>query len=720
MRKFVSRYASVAIVFVVSGVFGALLIATGTFEREELQLINNRFEWRYLVSWTRESFARLNPTVIWDYHQKHEMPRQWYAWDYTLSWLLQDNHPAPKAKIAIFNHLQEDEPPPEAVADHAWMLPLMRTPMPRAAVADMVRTLARAGAKSIILDNDFPQYTEDDPVLAKAIHDTATGKVSGHPVPVWMVRSVYRQSSQHVAMAQTITKPSGVLDALQQLEPNENVIAKYTGTACLYSDKDQVVRRALLHVPSLEDGDSVMVKAANASSHVPDLMDINFISPPNSDTFKVRPLTYLLDPELKSKLGVENSVVIIGDGIVDLFDTPYTNSGLNRMSGSEVLAHAINTIEARNWLTRPGQWQQWLAVLAAALTTSIAFWISRHVMTREDKKGIWKRVGMDALIVAGMMLGWTCLSAIVFASARYVLPIVVPEVSIGIGFLAAIIFEREQHRAESVRRKLEAAELRHQSEMMLQESESKLREIMNDRQRRREFIRRINHDLKAPLTVLNWNLSKLCNDGITAKGAEEKVQRLVKTSDRLYELIAELTKTYDDSKQIERQETVSDVCKLQPVLSSCVALCQCLAEMNGSTVTLEEVDPESVAIFAGEQLSRVIENLVKNAIVHNPSGTAISIGVETNDKHHIIKIKDNGKGIPPEHLDKIFDSEYRVNPADGKGTGLGLAIVKSLVEETGGQVSVASKVGVGTTFLVAVRCQSQLVIDRPEDMLCAC
>jgi signal transduction histidine kinase len=108
-------------------------------------------------------------------------------------------------------------------------------------------------------------------------------------------------------------------------------------------------------------------------------------------------------------------------------------------------------------------------------------------------------------------------------------------------------------------------------------------------------------------------------------------------------------------------------------------------------------------------LSRVVENLIKNAFVHNPHGTAITVSVDSSEQNHIVKVSDNGKGIAPEHVGKIFDAEYRVNPGDGKGTGLGLSIVKSLVEETGGNVTVVSQVGVGTTFLIALRSAEQLV-----------
>lgn len=128
-----------------------------------------------------------------------------------------------------------------------------------------------------------------------------------------------------------------------------------------------------------------------------------------------------------------------------------------------------------------------------------------------------------------------------------------------------------------------------------------------------------------------------------------------------------------------------------------------LAEMNGSSITLHPVDAAAQVIFDSLSLGRVVDNLIKNALVHNPPSVHVEVSVQCCDTYHLVRVSDNGKGIAAEHLDKIFEPEYRVNAADNKGTGLGLSIVKTLIEETGGHISVASTVGVGTTFIIAVR-----------------
>src|ERR1700734_471214 len=71
--------------FVAAALSGLLLNFTGLLKRTELQTINQRFDARPWLKWSPESIALLSPVTIWQYHQAHEIPRTWWAWDYTLS-----------------------------------------------------------------------------------------------------------------------------------------------------------------------------------------------------------------------------------------------------------------------------------------------------------------------------------------------------------------------------------------------------------------------------------------------------------------------------------------------------------------------------------------------------------------------------------------------------------------------------------------------------------
>jgi signal transduction histidine kinase len=114
------------------------------------------------------------------------------------------------------------------------------------------------------------------------------------------------------------------------------------------------------------------------------------------------------------------------------------------------------------------------------------------------------------------------------------------------------------------------------------------------------------------------------------------------------------------------------------------------------------VDPAAATLRADPvALRQALGNLVENAVRYTPSGGTITIFSRIEDHGISVGVRDTGAGIPPEHLPRIFERFYRVDPARSRaagGTGLGLAIVKHLVEAHGGRVRAESQVGRGTTI----------------------
>ena len=95
---------------------------------------------------------------------------------------------------------------------------------------------------------------------------------------------------------------------------------------------------------------------------------------------------------------------------------------------------------------------------------------------------------------------------------------------------------------------------------------------------------------------------------------------------------------------------------------------------------------------------RAISNLVDNALRFTPDGGEIKISIMARDAHSEIAVSDNGCGIAPEHLPRVFDRFYRADPSrSARGAGLGLALVKSIADLHGGSARIESEIGQGTT-----------------------
>lgn len=735
----------------VSACVAVLLFLSGILNRVELQHINRLFEARRWLVWSDRSINRFNWKSIAQYHQEHEIPRAWWAWDYTLSWLLENNHPPVKHQFVIFNHMLDDEPPAEAVTVHPWMEPLMHYPTSRKAIAEVVDFLAQHGARAIILDNDFPQYSENDMELANAIHNAASGKTAGHPVPVLMAETVNRRSFGNAMQLDASTTPVGVLEQLRKLEPGVNVEAKYTGTTSIALDEDQVVRRLLTRASDplgIKWTVSLPVKllyeiGEQVPPDLPHLMDINFISGPNSELYPVRPFSYLLDPDKKKIVAsggtpdvcIKNAIVILGDGITDRYPTPNANVGVDLMSGSEILAHTIDTISRHDWPIRLTAGQRLLYLLACCAITSLliiwtqdwrdnvcanlAPWLYSLAFKDEDALGMRRACTATVrLIMDFCSLGfiiccpWWC-SCCVFAATGIIVPAVIPCVASACGALAATIVERESARIIALTAKLNGAQLQlaaerqqHEAELKLQEARAQTMEAIADQRRRKEFVRRVNHDLKAPVTVLNWTLAKLKREGLNSHKAPERVEHITRTADRLFDLMAELVRTYDATSAGGHDEKPLEILDARFLLSECIRMQYPLAEEKSGRIEFD-MPPYPLPVKASRlELCRVFDNLIRNAFLHNPPNTALEIVGRRRGNTNQIVFTDNGRGIAPEDLRKIFQEGFSSDNDDDdnsqRSEGLGLTIAQTIVESVGGTISVESEEEIGTTFTIAL------------------
>jgi two-component system phosphate regulon sensor histidine kinase PhoR len=144
------------------------------------------------------------------------------------------------------------------------------------------------------------------------------------------------------------------------------------------------------------------------------------------------------------------------------------------------------------------------------------------------------------------------------------------------------------------------------------------------------------------------------------------------------------------------------------------------AEKRQVRLLLENTsDAEGYQVYADRhRIKQVLVNLIVNAIKYGNEGGTVRVGFKRTKKHIKISVKDDGQGIAPEHLKRIFERFYRVEKSRSRqegGTGLGLAIVKHILERHGSRINVRSVLGEGTTFSFKLAKAENVVLEGGED-----
>ena len=217
-------------------------------------------------------------------------------------------------------------------------------------------------------------------------------------------------------------------------------------------------------------------------------------------------------------------------------------------------------------------------------------------------------------------------------------------------------------------------------------------------ERQKRFSASAAHELKTPLATILVNLEVLELDGKTSPDRMEKVLTIVKANtERMIRLVEDLMRLTSD-KDHEMEEEV----ELSEVFAITLYELSPLIRKKDLTVSIENT-PDISLTGSRVMLYRVMSNLLENAAKYNRAHGSISIVTGRDDNGVTVKIEDTGIGIPEEALPHIFEPFYRVDQSRSRavgGAGLGLPLVKDIVEKHGGEVTVKSAAGEGTTFIL--------------------
>lgn len=220
-----------------------------------------------------------------------------------------------------------------------------------------------------------------------------------------------------------------------------------------------------------------------------------------------------------------------------------------------------------------------------------------------------------------------------------------------------------------------------------------------------EFISICSHELKTPITSmkLQYQMAKRLLDNKNAKvhdplEVEKRVHMTLKQLDKMSTLIEDmldvtkisLGKLGQDKLPIEVHSLLKEACEYFSLEF----------ETSGVEFSLKNIDKDIFVQGDSYRLEQVISNLITNALKYGNKAPVIMEG-EANKDFVIIKVTDHGKGIAPEHIDKIFQRFTRLEAKNySAGLGLGLYITKAIVKEHEGKIKVESELGIGTTFTI--------------------
>lgn len=214
----------------------------------------------------------------------------------------------------------------------------------------------------------------------------------------------------------------------------------------------------------------------------------------------------------------------------------------------------------------------------------------------------------------------------------------------------------------------------------------------------REMAKQVAHEIKNPLTPMRLSLQHM-QRSLRPEDPDFK-EKLDRFSTTVIEQIDALSNIANEFSNFAKMpKAVEEVLDLHALVLNTVELYRETPDVH---IKFTHGDIHQASVFADkDQLLRVLNNLVKNAIQAIPEGREgkIEIGLRQKADRWIVEVKDNGTGIPPDRIDKIFMPNFTTKST---GMGLGLAMVKNIVENAGGQIWFETSQNIGTTFYVSL------------------
>lgn len=535
---------------------------------------------------------------------------------------------------------------------------------------------ARSVGFDIVFSESHPDFPEDDHTLAQAI--ARHGRV----------------------ILPTVIDARGA-DLFRPV-PRMAQAAAGIGYINVYPDTDGTVR-ALTLKRQLEDGSEVqhfIVSLAGESIARDPPPDQRLLIPYTGRTggFSFYPYAAVLRGEVPPD-SFRNRIVLVGawaSGMGDNYPTPMTQEG-ESMSGVEIMANGLLALQNDSWIRTLSPWT---AALLAALPILAACLGLRRFSPRHAF------IATLAIVVL-----WPSISAAMLVTMNVWIPFSATLITIALAFILWTWRSQEasmQHidRELQTLRKIAAGDME-ENRMnspydrslparvrLLHQSVVRFRQAQ---QKREETLRFLSHDMRAPQNAI-LALIEMQSREIRRADSEllERIRQRATDTLELMDGFAHL----EHAEVTELKLCATELCDL--LREACDA-CWELASRRNIDVAPVQLPDEAWVKGDRARLKRVLQNLLDNAIKYSPDGTEVRCGITRESDYFLIEVADQGRGIPPDQLEAVFDSFTRLEsdrPGNANGAGLGLAFVRTTIQRHGGTVFARSEQGHGSSFFI--------------------
>ncbi|CAM3528882.1 sensor histidine kinase [Nocardioides zeicaulis] len=219
---------------------------------------------------------------------------------------------------------------------------------------------------------------------------------------------------------------------------------------------------------------------------------------------------------------------------------------------------------------------------------------------------------------------------------------------------------------------------------------------------RRDFVANVSHELKTPVGAIKLLAEAVTDASDDPEAVQRFATRMLLESDRLANLVQQII----ELSRLQAHDPLETPVMVDLDAAVLTAVDTSAMEAAAKRITVESRGEHGLEVFGSQELiGAAVSNLVANAVTYSGEGSRVVVTTRSEGDQVQVSVVDQGIGIPPEDIDRIFERFYRVDPARHRstgGTGLGLAIVKHVAATHGGDIAVWSVQGQGSTFTLTL------------------